>query len=198
MSDNMTVLKALSELKLIMDKILKAKAELDKYAVCLTTEKPRRDDQREHCKGLMNSIRDNFNRYLDLKDRIAYTNLMTKVIVNGEEITISRAVTINNMLRQTVRGEKSSLGRGMTSNPLGAKRAAFNFDTVIMNAKHSVTVHNGNRPQGEAPADLEYFIDLKKIEEERDRFEQFLGDLVPVLEAASYNTVLLELPTEVK
>lgn len=90
--EKLTLTEAMKELRII-EKKLKDTDEIERYASILDNEKPAfesEDEQRREIKKIIQSKNDLVKRYLLLKKRIEYTNIMTEVGYNEKNSLIDR------------------------------------------------------------------------------------------------------------
>lgn len=88
---SMTITEGLKKLRLIEKRILKNCTEIEKYSSLLSVEKPIFDTeakQREEVASLIQANQDLEMEYCQLKARIDYTNLVTKVQIDDDTRTI--------------------------------------------------------------------------------------------------------------
>ena len=97
------VIQAMKELRLIEKKMDNNASAIQRYASMVSTEKPyfeSEDRQKKEIKSLIQSNQNLMERYLDLKKRIEYSNLLSIVEIGGTKYTISDLLVIKRRLAQ--------------------------------------------------------------------------------------------------
>jgi hypothetical protein len=101
-TENVVMLvEGMKTLRVIEKKMGDNQVDIQRYASQVNTERPyfeTEDKQKAELKKLVQSNTDLLRRYLALKQRIEYTNLMTRVEMNGEEYTLSELLVIQRKL----------------------------------------------------------------------------------------------------
>ena len=108
----MKIIEAMKELRLIEKKIATNCTRITQYASAVSTEKlpfGSEEDQRSEVKSLVQANADLFARYLELKQRIEQTNLITRVKLAGKEWSISQLLVIRRKLGQPMLATYNSL-----------------------------------------------------------------------------------------
>ena len=100
--EEMTVHKALCDIKLLNKKIFKEISEI-KIVVANKSTNNKVDGQtleefKQSIKSDYQSINSNIDRYKALTRAVAQSNAVTKIIVNGSEYTVAEAIAIKNKL----------------------------------------------------------------------------------------------------
>ena len=97
----MKLIEAMKQLKLILKKIAKNNKLINEYAALPDNERLHfgtRDNQTKEIKKLIQANADHVKNYLDLKSMIEYTNLTTKVEIDGNTYTISEMLVLKRVL----------------------------------------------------------------------------------------------------
>ncbi|MCK5015506.1 MAG: hypothetical protein KAS32_00380 [Candidatus Peribacteraceae bacterium] len=129
-----TIIEALKGLKLIEKRMLSNDEAITRYASMVSTERPYFKDEAEQKKEvlkLVQSNKDHFKNYLNLKRRLEQTNLSITVEMDGKKYTISDLLAI-----------KRRMGKFMlnTYNSLNDSAAASRM-------RHAPADGEGKRPQ---------------------------------------------------
>lgn len=100
--EEMTVHKALCDIKLLNKKIFKEINEI-KFVVANKSTNNKIDGQtleefKQSIKSDYQSINSNIDRYKALTRAVAQSNAVTKIVVNGSEYTVAEAIAIKNKL----------------------------------------------------------------------------------------------------
>lgn len=100
--EEMTVHKALCDIKLLNKKIFKEISEI-KFVVANKSANNKVDGQtleefKQSIKSDYQSINSNIDRYKALTRAVAQSNAVTKIVVNGNEYTVAEAIAIKNKL----------------------------------------------------------------------------------------------------
>lgn len=100
--EEMTVHKALCDIKLLNKKIFKEISEI-KFVVANKSANNKVDGQtleefKQSIKSDYQSINSNIDRYKALTRAVAQSNAVTKIVVNGSEYTVAEAIAIKNKL----------------------------------------------------------------------------------------------------
>lgn len=100
--EEMTVHKALCDIKLLNKKIFKEISEI-KFVVANKSTNNKVDGQtleefKQSIKSDYQSINSNIDRYKALTRAVAQSNAVTKIVVNGSEYTVAEAIAIKNKL----------------------------------------------------------------------------------------------------
>lgn len=100
--EEMTVHKALCDIKLLNKKIFKEISET-KFVVANKSTNNKVDGQtleefKQSIKSDYQSINSNIDRYKALTRAVAQSNAVTKIVVNGSEYTVAEAIAIKNKL----------------------------------------------------------------------------------------------------
>jgi len=101
MSEEKTITEAMKKLR-IVEKRMEGNSELiQRYSSMLNTEKPyfeSEDRQTKEVKSLIKANQDLMVEYLDLKQKIEYTNLYTTVEIEGKKYSVSELLIIKRVL----------------------------------------------------------------------------------------------------
>jgi len=123
----MKIIEGMKELRIIEKKMLRNHGDITKYASLLSTERPlfeTEDAQKKEVKSLIQSNQDLMDNYLDLKQNLEYTNLMTKVEMSGKEYSISELLVLKRKLAKQMMETYSSLNDTVARNSLVRRPAS--------------------------------------------------------------------------
>ena len=172
----MMIIEGMKSLRIIEKKMQQNTADIQRYASQVSTEKPlfeTEEKQRKEIKQMIQANSDHMKNYLNLKSRIEYTNLMTKVQMKDSEYTISELLVIQRklatMMFQTYNALNDTEGKG---------RLGY-----------------ANAPQGsETPHVVRYYKEEDKREQQR-KWQDLMNDITTRLEVINATTELLDLPS---
>ena len=108
----MKIIEALKELRLIEKKITRNQEYIERYSSLVSTEAPifnTLDVQRAKVASLIQENLDLARRKLDLKTRIAFTNLRTYVSMSGERWSLQNLLDLQRGTLQSIRDTYDSL-----------------------------------------------------------------------------------------
>lgn len=173
----MMIVEAMKTLRVIEKKINDNTADIQRYASQVSTERPyfeTEDKQKLTIKELIQSNTDLFKRYLNLKSMIEYTNLMTKVELDGENYTLSELLVIQ---------RKLAIMMFATYNALNDQEG-------------NSRLRNTPSPQtGETPHVVRYYKEDDKRAGKR-KWQDLMNNITTRLEVINATTPLLGLPSQ--
>lgn len=108
----MKIIEALKKLRVIEKRIQSTTEEVNQYASALTTERlpyGTEEDQKREVKSRLQSTKDLFQEYLELKSRIEKTNLEVQVEVDGRTYSLSQLLVIKRKMAKQMMGVYSAL-----------------------------------------------------------------------------------------
>jgi len=112
MEAKMMIIQGMKTLGIIEDKMTKNTRDIQRYASQVSTERPlfeTEEKQKKTIRELTQSNVDLMKRYLDLKTRVEYSNLMTTVEMGGEVYSISELLVIQRKLAAMMLGTYNAL-----------------------------------------------------------------------------------------
>jgi len=191
----MLIQEALTELKLIRNKIQSATTDLGNWSTVVDAD-PKHpwgekngsyniDYAKIEVEAKLQSAKDLLERYAELKAAIDYTNMVTLIEVAGQKITVAQAIIMRRM------------AEGKTNQPGYAKLKKDLFQALKNCIEHAVArANNLNRQVDQnqlqiKKADLIYLYDVKKMTDAEMEFEQFLSELDAKLQVINATTELL-------
>lgn len=131
----MKLIEALKRLRTIEKQIGKRNCEdITKYASMSSNEKPyfeTADKQRAEVKAMVQSSMDLINEYMKLKRNIDYTNLITKITLQGKEYTLVDALIIKRKMYALALKVYQSLNDASGQQRLGTMRMASSEGKTI-------------------------------------------------------------------
>ncbi|MCK5600348.1 hypothetical protein KAR91_00655 [Candidatus Pacearchaeota archaeon] len=171
----MTLIEGMKELKLIEKKIESNKTDVGKYSSGISSEVPAfetSDKQRDQVKGFVQSNLDHQKRFRELKKRIDFTNLMTKVEMNGESFTIADLL----LIRRKLAGSMSSTYKALSTHSGDMRKR----NTASASGEKVETIR---------------FYDEKWRNEGAQHWDNLYHEIDGRLEVVNATTALLNLPT---
>jgi len=173
----MMIVEAMKTLRIIEKKMSSNTADIQRYASQVSTERPyfeTEEKQKETIKTLIQSNTDLLIRYLNLKMRIDYTNLMTKVDLDGEKFTIAELLVIQRKLAMLM----------------------FATYNALNDREGSSRLRSTPTPQtGDAPHVVRYYKEDEKRAGER-KWQDLMNNIIVRLEVINATTPLLDLPSQ--
>ena len=112
MEKGMMIIQGMKTLGIIEDKMNKNTRDIQRYASQVSTERPlfeTEDKQKKTIRELTQSNVDLTTRYLSLKTRVEYSNLMTTVEMGGQTYSISELLVIQRKLAVMMLGTYNAL-----------------------------------------------------------------------------------------
>lgn len=112
MEKGMMIIQGMKTLGIIEDKMDKNTKDIQRYASQVSTERPlfeTEDKQKKTIRELTQSNVDLTKRYLSLKTRVEYSNLMTTVEMGGQVYSISELLVIQRKLAVMMLGTYNAL-----------------------------------------------------------------------------------------
>lgn len=171
------LVEGMKTLRVIEKKMTHNNTDIQRYASQVSTEKPyfeTEEKQIGEVKKLVQSNTDLMHRYLNLKQRVEFTNLMTVVEMDGTNYTISELLIIQRKLASMM---------FMTFNSL-------NDNEGNARLRHTST------PQG---ATTPHVVRFYKEEEKRSgarKWQDLMNNITTRLEVINATTPLLDLPSQ--
>lgn len=177
MEKEMMLVEAMKTLRIIEKKMDDNTSDIQRYASQVSTERPyfeTEGKQRETIKELIQSNVDLMKRYLNLKMRIEYTNLMTTVEMDGEKYTISELLVIQRKLAMIMFATYNSLNDNEGRSRL----------------RHVPVPQTG----GDQPHVVRFYKEEDKREQKR-KWQDLMNNITTRLEVINATTPLLDLPS---
>jgi hypothetical protein len=172
----MMLVEGMKTLRVIEKKMGDNQADIQRYASQVSSERPyfeTEDKQKSEVKKLVQSNTDLLKRYLALKQRIEYTNLVTIVEMNGENYSLSELLVIQRKL------------------------AAMMFATysALNDNQGNARLRNTPAQQGvPAPHVVRFYNEEEKREGAR-KWQDLMNNIITRLEVINATTPLLDLPS---
>ena len=173
----MMIVEAMKTLRIVEKKMSQNTADIQRYASQVSTERPlfeTEDKQKSAIKELIQSNSDLMKRYLNLKTRIEYTNLMTIVEMEGEKYSISELLVIQRKLAAMMFATYNAL-----NDTEGQSRLR----------------HTTQPTSGEAPHVVRFYKEEDKREQRR-KWQDLMNNIITRLEVINATTPLLDLPSQ--
>lgn len=170
----MKIIEAMKELKVILKRMNKNKELINEYAALPDNERLHfgsKDNQAKEIKKLIQANIDLAKNYLNLKSRIEYTNLMTKVEIDGKEYTISEMLVLKRVLAKMVI---------QTYNALNDSQA-------------SMRIRSSSRASSEKNPVIEKFYDESEKTAGQRKWDDLYHSIDSRLEVVNATTELLEM-----
>ncbi len=173
----MMIVEGMKTLRITEKKMTQNSTDIQRYASQVSTERPlfeTADKQKQEIKQLIQSNEDLLTQYLNLKARIEFTNLMTRVEMAGKQYSISELLVIQRKLAammfatyNALNDQEGSSRLRMTSQP----------------------------PSGEAPHVVRFYKEEDKREHKR-KWQDLQNTIITRLEVINATTPLLDLPSQ--
>jgi hypothetical protein len=173
----MMVVEAMKTLRVIEKKMADNTIDIQRYASQVSTERPlfeTEDKQKQEIKGLIQSNEDLLQRYLNLKQRIEYSNLMTVVEMDGDKYSISELLVIQRKLAMTMFATYDALNDSEGKNRL----------------RHTQM----SQTTGEQPHVVRFYKEEDRREKKRT-WQDLMNNITTRLEVINATTPLLDLPS---
>ena len=171
------IVEGMKTLGIIEKKMNENTRDIQRYASQVSTERPlfeTEDKQRKTIKELIQSNSDLLKRYLNLKTRVEYSNLMTTVEMDGEKYSISELLVIQRKLATMMFATYNAL-----NDTEGQSRLRLT-----------------SQPQtGEAPHVVRYYKEEDKRDQQR-KWQDLMNNITIRLEVINATTPLLDLPSQ--
>lgn len=173
----MMLVEAMKTLRVIEKKMSDNQIDIQRYASQVSTERPyfeTEDKQRAELRKLVQSNTDLLKRYLSLKQRIEYTNLMTVVDMDGERYSLSELLVIQRKLAQVMFATYNSLNDNQGTSRL----------------------RNTPSPQGVTPPHVVRFYNEEEKRAGARKWQDLINNITTRLEVINATTTLLDLPSK--
>lgn len=173
----MMVVEGMKTLRIIEKKMASNAADIQRYASQVNTERPlfeTEDKQKQAIKELIQSNVDLMKRYLTLKTRIEYTNLMTVIDMDGDKYSISELLVIERKLAAMMFATYNSL-----NDKEGSSRLRSGYQPI---------------QSGEQPHVVRFYKEEDKREQSR-KWQDLMNNITVRLEVINATTPLLDLPS---
>ena len=174
---DLMLVEGMKTLRIIEKKMTGNQGDIQRYSSQVSTEKPyfeTEEKQVTEVKKLVQANTDLMSRYLNLKQRVEYTNLMTTVEMDGTKYTISELLIIQRKLASMM---------FMTYNSL-------NDNEGNARLRHTSTPQGGTAP---------HVVRFYKEEEKRSgarKWQDLMNNIITRLEVINATTPLLNLPSQ--
>lgn len=178
MEKEMMIVEGMKTLGIIEKKMNENTRAIQRYASMVSTERPlfeTEDKQRRTIKELIQSNTDLLQRYLNLKTRVEYSNLMTIVEMDGENYSISELLVIQRKLATMM----------------------FATYNALNDTEGSGRLRMTSQPQtsGQAPHVVRFYKEEDKREQQR-KWQDLMNNITTRLEVINATTKLLDLPSQ--
>lgn len=176
MNEEMMLIEGMKTLRVIEKKINDNQKDIQRYASQVSTERPyfeKEDKQRTEVKKLIQSSQDLIKRYLDIKQRIEYTNLMTIVEMNGENFSISELLVIERKLASLM----------------------FSTYNSLNDKEGNARLRNTPSPQGTSAPHVVLFYNEEEKRDGARKWQDLMNSITTRLEVINATTPLLNLPS---
>ena len=174
----MMIVEALKKLRIIEKKMNENTRDIQQYASQVSTERPyfeTEEKQRNTIKQLIQANTDLMKNYLDLKNRIDYTNLMVEVEMDGDKFTIAQLLIIQRKLAAMMFA---------TYNALNDNEGNSRLRSVSHMAQ-----------AGEKQPHVIRFYKEEEKREQRRKWQDLMNNITTRLEVINATTPLLDLPS---
>jgi len=173
----MMIVEGMKTLGVVEKKMNDNTRDIQRYASQVSTERPlfeTEEKQKKTIKELTQSNVDLMRRYLDLKTRVEFSNLMTIVEMDGKKYSISELLVIQRKLAAMMLGTYNALN-----------------DTEGQSRLRMTT-----QPQtGEAPHVVRFYKEEDKRDEQR-KWQDLMNNITVRLEVINATSPLLDLPSQ--
>ena len=174
---SMMIVEAMKTLRIIEKKMGRNTADIQRYASQVSTERPyfeTEEKQKDTIKELIQSNTDHLKRYLDLKTRVDYSNLMTIVELDGETHSIAELLVIQRKLAIMM----------------------FSTYNALNDQQGQSRLRNTPSPQtGDVPHVVRFYKEDDKRAGER-KWQDLMNNITTRLEVINATTPLLDLPSQ--
>ena len=172
----MMIVEGMKTLGIIEKKMTNNAQDIQRYASMVSTERPlfeSEDKQKQAIKELIQANVDLLKRYLHLKTRVEYSNLMTTVEMGGKFYSVSELLVIDRKLASMMLSTYNAL-----NDKDGQSRLRMS-----------------SQPQtGESPHVVRFFREEDKREQQRV-WQDLIDNIITRLEVINATTPLLDLPS---
>jgi len=176
MEKDMMIIQGMKTLGIIEEKMQKNTSDIQRYASQVSTERPlfeTEEKQKKTIRELTQSNVDLMKRYLSIKTRVEYSNLMTTVEMGGEIYSISELLVIQRKLAIMMLGTYNALN-----------------DTEGQSRMRHIS-----QPQtGESVRVIRYYREEDK-REQQDVWQDLIHNITSRLEVINATSPLLDLPS---
>jgi hypothetical protein len=176
MEKAMMIIEGMKTLGIVEDKMEKNTKDIQRYASQVSTERPlfeTEEKQKKTIRELTQSNVDLMQRYLGLKTRVEYSNLMTTVEMGGNTYSISELLVIQRKLAAMMLGTYNALN-----------------DTEGQNRMRHIS-----QPQsGETPRVVRYYREEDKRDQQQV-WQDLIDNITSRLEVINATSPLLDLPS---
>lgn len=172
----MMIIQGMKTLGIIEEKMQKNTNDIQRYASQVSTERPlfeTEEKQKKTIRELTQSNVDLMKRYLDIKTRVEYSNLMTTVEMGGEIYSISELLVIQRKLAIMMLGTYNAL-----NDTEGQSRMR----------------HIAQPQSGESIRVIRYYREEDK-REQQDVWQDLIHNITSRLEVINATSPLLDLPS---
>jgi len=172
------LVEGMKTLRVIEKKMTHNQGDIQRYASQVSTEKPyfeTEEKQATEVKKLVQANTDLMSRYLNLKQRVEYTNLMTVVEMDGTKYTISELLIIQRKL----------------ASMMFATYNALNDNEGNTRLRHTAAPQTGSA----APHVVRFYKEEEKRAGAR-KWQDLMNNIITRLEVINATTPLLGLPSQ--
>jgi len=176
----MMIVEGMKTLRIVEKKMSTNTSDIQRYSSQVSTERPlfeTEDKQKQAIKELIQSNVDLMLRYLNLKTRVEFTNLMTTVELDGEKHTISELLVIQRKLAAMMFATYNAL-----NDTEGKSRLRSSYQTPVQTG-------------GEQPHVVRFYKEEDKREQSR-KWQDLMNNITIRLEVINATTPLLDLPSQ--
>jgi len=173
----MMIVEGMKTLRIIEKKMTSNTSDIQQYASQVSTERPlfeTEDKQKRTIRELIQANVDLMKRYLHIKARIEFTNLMTQIEMDGDTYSISELLVIQRKL------------------------AAMMFATynALNDTQGQSRLRMSSQPQvaGDTPHVVRFYKEEDKREHKR-KWQDLMNNITTRLEVINATTPLLDLPS---
>jgi hypothetical protein len=117
----MKLIEAMKKIKVIEKRIVDQTAKITEYAAKPSNEKPvfeTEEKQKKEVKSLLQSNEDLLNDLLTLKTQVEYTNLVTKIEIDGKNFSISEMLVLKRKGAQLMKKTYEALNTTMLEHKI--------------------------------------------------------------------------------
>lgn len=178
MEKDLMLVEGMKTLRVIEKKMTHNQGDIQRYASQVSTEKPyfeTEEKQANEVKKLVQANTDLMSRYLNLKQRVEYTNLMTVVEMDGVKYTISELLIIQRKL----------------ASMMFSTFNALNDNEGNARLRHTPAPQSGTA----APHVVRFYKEEEKRAGAR-KWQDLMNNIITRLEVINATTPLLGLPSQ--
>ena len=177
MEKELMLVEGMKTLRVIEKKMTHNQSDIQRYSSQVSTEKPYFETEEKQANEVYKLVQANTDlmfRYLELKQRVEYTNLMTVVMMDGSKYTISELLIIQRKL---------------------ASMMFMTYSALNDNEGNARLRHTTTQPGATAPHVVRFYKEEDKRSGAR-KWQDLMNNIITRLEVINATTPLLDLPSK--